>query len=213
MRKAPPERPARKRLLDLPDSRELVAPTVGLLCVLALVYLLPEPLRLLLAWDRVAIHAGEPWRLLTGQFVHLGAGHLLLNMLGVGLAWVLFAEHLPGWRYPSVVVIVAAGAGLGMYAFAPHVHYYAGFSGALYGMFAWGAVQDIRRNVPLGWLVLVVVVAKAGYEQWAGPIPLGGRTPDNLAVAAHFHGVATGLLLAAGQWCWSRLAGDRRRRS
>jgi rhomboid family GlyGly-CTERM serine protease len=211
MRKAPLERPARKRLLELPGSPALVAPTLVLLGVLALVYLLPEPLRLLLAWDRAAIHAGEPWRLLTGQFVHLGAGHLLLNMLGVGLAWLLFAEHMPGWRYLPVVVIVAAGAGVGMYLFAPQVHYYAGFSGALYGMFAWGAVQDIRRKVPLGWLVLIVVVAKAGYEQWAGPIPLGGRAPDNLAVAAHFHGVATGLLLAAGQWCWALLAADRRR--
>lgn len=211
MRKTPLERPAGRRLLDLPRSRELVAPTLALLFVLALVHLLPEPLRLLLSWDRAAIHAGEPWRLFTGLFVHLRAGHLLLNMLGVGLAWLLFAEHMPGWRYLSVVVVVAAGTGLGQYFFASHVHYYVGFSGALYGMFAWGAVQDIRRKVPLGWLVLAVVVAKAGYELWAGPIPLGGRSPEDLAVAAHFYGVATGLLYAAAQWSRDRLAGERRR--
>lgn len=209
MRAPPIEKPASRRRLALPRSRELVLPTLVLIGLLTLIYLLPEPLRLAIAWDREAIDAGQSWRLVTGQFVHLAGGHLLMNVLGIGLAWLLFAEHLPGWRYLLVVVIVATGASIGMYAFAPQVHHYAGFSGALYGMFAWGAVQDIRRKVALGWLVLVVVVAKASYEQWAGPVPLGGRAPDNLAVAAHFFGVITGLVLAAGQWCRARLAGLR----
>jgi rhomboid family GlyGly-CTERM serine protease len=212
MHRAPSDEPVGKRRLHLPVSRALVLPTLALLCVLTLIYLLPDTLRLLLAWDRAAIQAGAPWRVLTGQFVHLEPGHLALNLLGAGLAWLLFAEHMPGWRYLTVVLTVAAGAGLGLYAFAPQVHHYAGFSGALYGVFAWGAVQDIRRKIALGWLVLVVVVAKAGYEQWAGPIPLGSRTPDDLAVAAHFYGAATGLLLAAGQWCRARLGGAGRGR-
>ncbi len=212
MRGSPVEKPASKRRLELPRSRELVLPTLALMGLLTLIFLLPEPLRLALAWDREAIDAGQAWRLLSGQFVHLAGGHLLMNLLGIGLAWLLFAEHLPGWRYLAVVVIVATGASAGMYAFAPQVHYYAGFSGALYGVFAWGAVQDIRRKVALGWLVLVVVVAKAGYEHWAGPVPLGALAPDRLAVAAHFYGVATGLVLAAGQWCWARLASTRRER-
>jgi rhomboid family GlyGly-CTERM serine protease len=212
MRGPPTEKPTSKRRLDLPRSRELVLPTLALIGLLTIIYLLPEPLRLALAWDREAIHAGQAWRLVTGQFVHLAGGHLLMNVLGIGLAWLLFAEYLPGWRYFPVVVIVATGASIGMYAFAPQVHHYAGFSGALYGLFCWGAVQDIRRKVALGWLVLVVVVAKAGYEQWAGPVPLGARAPDNLAVAAHFYGVATGLVLAAGQWGWARLAERRQKR-
>ena len=192
--------------------RELVLPTLVLIGLLTLVYLLPEPLRLALAWDREAIHAGQAWRLLSGQFVHLEGGHLLMNVLGIGVAWLLFAERLAGWRYLPVVAIVATGASLGMFAFAPQVHLYAGFSGALYGVFAWGAVQDIRHGVALGWLVLVVVVAKASYELWAGPVPLGALAPDRLAVAAHFYGVATGLVLAAGQWCAASLAGPRRTR-
>src|SRR5690348_16523483 len=42
-----------------------------------------DALRLPLRYDRDAVLHGEVWRLLTGNFVHLGAGHLLEDMAGL----------------------------------------------------------------------------------------------------------------------------------
>ena len=43
----------------------------------------------ILRYDRAAVAAGEWWRLFSGNFVHLGYWHLLLNVLSLALLMLL----------------------------------------------------------------------------------------------------------------------------
>src|SRR5690554_6205723 len=146
-------------LNNLPWAPKYSVPPLLVALLLLAVYLLPEALKLYLTFDREFIMHGQWWRLLTGQWVHWGMLHALMNIAGVWLVWLLFAEFATGWRYAVVIALIALGSNLGMLFFDARVEYYVGFSGTLYGLFAWGAVQDIRYKVPFGWLLLVGVCA------------------------------------------------------
>ncbi len=65
---------------------------------LQLLLLLPEingdAARAALRYERVAIAAGEWWRLITAHFVHIDLEHTLLNIMGVVLMWAIFARDL-----------------------------------------------------------------------------------------------------------------------
>ncbi|HEX7718277.1 MAG TPA: rhomboid family intramembrane serine protease, partial [Woeseiaceae bacterium] len=50
--------------------------------------------RALLRFERTAIADGEPWRLVTGHFVHLGAAHMLMNAAALLLLWLLVGKSL-----------------------------------------------------------------------------------------------------------------------
>src|ERR687898_192895 len=90
---------------------------IALLLACALL-LLPEAAgdaaRSALRYDRSGLEAGEWWRLLTAHFVHLSLKHAVLNMLGLGLMWALFArDYSPGeWAAIVLASIAAIDAGL-----------------------------------------------------------------------------------------------------
>lgn len=180
-------------MIDLPLNRKYtLAPMVVSVLLLGL-FLLPEAWLFQLTYEREAIAQGQWWRLISGQFIHLSWGHLGLNIAGIWVMYLLYAEHAPGWRYYAVVGGLALCTNLGMYSFAPNVTHYVGFSGVLYGLFAWGAVLDIYRKIKLGWLLACGIVIKVSWEYAYGPVAVGAASADALAVAAHFYGVLGGL--------------------
>src|SRR5690606_21249305 len=69
---------------------------IGFATLLVLLQLLPEPLHRSLWYDRADIAAGQWWRLLTGNFVHLGWSHLWLNVgaLVIG-TWIFYPARTP----------------------------------------------------------------------------------------------------------------------
>lgn len=183
-------------MIQLPlNWRYTLAPFMVSVLLLAL-FLLPESLRFQLTFERELVTNGEYWRLLSGQFVHLSSGHLWLNIAGIWVMYLLYAEHAPTWRYPLVVAFLAFASNLGMYLFTPEIEAYVGFSGVLYGIFAWGAVIDIQKRVKLGWLLLIGVMLKVSWEYFVGPIELGVASVGSLAVSAHFFGAVGGIILA-----------------
>lgn len=195
-------------LKQLPLAPRFTMPPLAVALCLLLIYLLPEAFVFALSYEKPLIDAGQWWRLATGQFVHLSFPHLLLNLSGLLLFWLLFAEHASGARYFAIVFIIALGASLGMYVTDQQIIYYVGFSGALYGLFAWGALHDVLNRVALGWLLFIGVVAKASYDYLVVGSGLMTETvsadESSLAVSAHFYGVLTGILLAFGQYLWAR---------
>jgi rhomboid family GlyGly-CTERM serine protease len=163
--------------------------------------------RLALRYDRGAILHGEVWRLFTGNFVHLGIGHLLEDMAGAVLLWLLFEDVLSGWRTPAAVLVGALAVGLGLFIGDPGVGWYVGISGALDTLWAAGSLGLIRRRDRFGWMLALVLLAKLAYEQTLGPLPFSSAsTGGQVVVDAHLYGALAGALLGFGSGLpWRRI--------
>ena len=170
----------------------------GLLGACALL-LLPElgggQLRDALSYQRDAIAAGQWWRVLTAHFVHLDAGHALLNSLGLVLMWALFARDYSPWRWLAIYLAAALTISAGLWVLDPQVEWYVGASGALHGVLAAGTLAHLRRRDLDGWILAVFTVAKLSYEQFVGSMPFAGSV--NTVVDAHLYGAIGGLAVAS----------------
>lgn len=185
--------------MNLPTQKQYVVPPLVVACVLIFIYFLPQSIRFELAFMREEILAGEWWRIITGQFVHARFPHLLLNLAGVFVIWLLFAERATPRQYAAAVLFIACSCMLGTLIASPQIEQYVGFSGALYGLFSWGAVRDIRAGHKLSWLLLALVCGKVAYDYFVGPVSLGDVETEVLATPTHLFGVFSGLLLAVVQ--------------
>src|SRR5438874_13475374 len=74
------------------------------------------------------------------------------------------------------------------------LEWYVGSSGALHGVMAAGALAHLRRGERDGALLSVALVAKLGYEHWAGALPFSASLP--VVVSAHLYGVMGGSAVA-----------------
>jgi rhomboid family GlyGly-CTERM serine protease len=164
-----------------------------LACVAAL--LLPllggEPLRLALRYERVAVAAGELWRLFTAHFVHLDARHALLNAAGLTLLWALFARS---WRPRQWLLATGASMfaiALGFWFLEPGLQWYVGASGVLHGLFALGCIAMLRDGDRTGILAAALLAAKLAWEHWQGPLPL---EDGPVVTASHLYGAIGGVL-------------------
>lgn len=167
----------------------LVPLTITLLSVMLQWIGGPEWLRLERdpVWD-------EPWRLLGAHFVHLGWTHLGLNLAGLLLLWLLFGDTLRPLRWSAGVTILALGVSLGLLCCSPAVGWYVGFSGVLHGLFAAGAVANLRHQTLLALSVLGALFVKVVFEQMGKGDPVtAGLIGGAVIVDAHLYGVLLGL--------------------
>ncbi len=162
--------------------------------LLALLELGGDPLRNAWSYQRSAIAAGQWWRVLTAHFVHLDAGHALLNGLGLVLMWALFARDYSPLRWAAIYLVSALSISAGLWFFDPQVEWYVGASGALHGVMAAGTVAHLRRRDLDGWILAVFIIAKLSYEQFAGAMPFSGSA--HTLVDAHLFGAIGGLAIA-----------------
>ncbi|MCL5254631.1 MAG: rhombosortase [Gammaproteobacteria bacterium] len=183
-------------MIQLPLERQYLVPAAMMSLLLVLFYSLPASVHELLSYQRDLIRSGEWWRLVSGQLLHFELSHLALNIAGIWVMYLLFAEHAPSWRYGALVLSLVMLIGIAIFFFARELDYYVGFSAVLYGIFAWGACLDIQRKIRLGYLLLVGMVLKVSWEMWQGPVSFGAADTSQLAVAAHFWGVASGIIVA-----------------
>jgi len=170
---------------------------LSLLAVCALLALLElggDPVRLALGYERGPIAAGEVWRILTAHFVHIDAGHALLNGLGVILMWALFARDYSPWRWAAIYLAACLAVSAGLWFLNPGIEWYRGASGALHGVMTAGTLAHLRRRDLDGWILAVFIVAKLGYEQFAGAMPFSGS--QSTVIDAHLYGAVGGLLPA-----------------
>jgi len=153
-----------------------------------------------LRYDRLAIAGGEVWRLVTGHFVHLGVAHLAVNVAGLALVALLVGRHLSlrAWGLTLLVCcLVTAG---GLLVLSPNVRWYVGLSGVLHGLLVAGAAHAARRGPERTFnaVVLAIVGAKLGWEQFVGALPGTSRLAGgSVIVDAHLFGAAGGLAVAA----------------
>jgi rhomboid family GlyGly-CTERM serine protease len=161
-----------------------------------------------LRYDRDEILHGQWWRLITGNIVHLGWPHLLLNLMGLILVWLLFRPALSGRRWIIVTVVSAAAVGCGLLMFDPALQWYVGLSGVLHGLFAAGVVSALFAGNRGDWLLLALFVAKITWEQMEGSMPGSAAIAGGpVIVDAHLYGAIGGAVTVL-----LLMATDRRRR-
>jgi rhomboid family GlyGly-CTERM serine protease len=166
----------------------------GACALLAAVGLGGEPLRDAWSYQRDALAAGEWWRLLSAHFVHLDAGHAVLNGLGLVLMWALFARDYSPLRWLAIYLTSALAISAGLWFFDPEIEWYVGASGALHGVMTAGTLAHLRRRDLDGWILAVFIIVKLSYEQFAGSMPFAGAA--STVVDAHLYGAVGGLVLA-----------------
>ena len=137
----------------------------------------------------------EPWRLFGAHFVHLGWNHLGLNVAGLVLLWLLLGDTVRPLGWVLGVVAMALGVSVGLLCCSPAVGWYVGFSGVLHGMFAAGAVANLRRLTPLALAILGVLLVKLLAEQIGVGDPLTAELIGGAVIVdAHLYGVLLGLV-------------------
>lgn len=166
------------------------------LAVLCLALALAGPVMTgLLRFSRSAIFQGEWWRLLTGHLVHLSWNHVLMNVAGLILIWILFGRYFSTRFWIIVATINALGISAALLIFNPEVSWYVGLSGVLHGLFVIGLLENIRKGYRLEILLLIGFIAKLAWEQSAGPTPGSeAMAGGHVLVDAHLYGAIVGAL-------------------
>ena len=183
-------------MISLPFSLKYSAGSL-IIAIFSIVAFFFEPLSGdYLAYDRYAIQGLETWRIITGNLVHTNGYHLILNIAGLILLWALHGEHYRVGLFLKVFIWCCIGTSAGLYFYAPDLIWYAGLSGALHGIFAWGACMDIKEKMHSGWLLLVGLALKVGYEQFDGSSAQVAALIDaKVAVDAHLFGALSGSII------------------
>jgi rhomboid family GlyGly-CTERM serine protease len=167
---------------------------------IAILLLMPElngdATRAALRYERVAIAAGEWWRLITAHFVHIDLEHTLLNLMGVVLMWAIFARDLRPREWLIVTVVVLLSIDAGLWFWDRQVDWYVGASGVLHGFMAAGTYVHVRRGDLDGWILVVFIMLKLGYEQWSGALPFV-ESGMPVVLNAHLYGALGGFAAAA----------------
>lgn len=170
-----------------------LAAGIVILCVVLQYAGLDDSLR----FFRGAIADGKWWLLLSGNFVHLGTGHLWMNIAGLILVVALVWQHFGAIEWAMIVLLSSLAVGIGLLQFDPDVIAYVGFSGTLHGLIVAGAIADLRTYPKSAALLLALVVAKLLWEQWVGPLPGSESVAGgSVVVNAHLYGAIAGALTA-----------------
>ncbi len=167
--------------------------------VLMLLMLLPENWLTTLAYQR---GNGDWWEFFTAGWIHFEVSHGFSSILGLVIMWLLFSDHIkpvPVW----IMLILAAFMSVifeHWLAVPPNVSTIVvenkGFSGALYGFFAWGATLDIIKRRPFGAVLWLLVVGKVSIEAFMGEPLLVFSEVERVAVMGHLGGTFAGVVCA-----------------
>lgn len=140
-----------------------------------------------------AILDGQPWRLVTAIFLHIGFKHLFSNMVSLMLFGVIVLHTCRLGRFYFMYVICGLMGNILSLALDPSMAMKAGASGAilgLLGVLAGSRIRSLRQPGPPSrfktWHVFAMLLAYYGFVVGMGPV-------DHLA---HVGGLATGLVLA-----------------
>src|SRR5712675_3438840 len=148
-----------------------------------------------------AVRSGEWWRLVTYPFVHLTWYHLLLDGTAFLSLYCSLVERRVSVRL-AYVVATAAGSLVASWIAAPAISTsgLCGLSGIAHGLMAISAIELLgsdKTERRIGWISLVLVVGKAGFEAITGKMFFGfldfGLLGSPVAVS-HAGGIIGGLI-------------------
>ena len=146
---------------------------------------------------RENIQQGEIWRIWTGNLVHSNYYHLGMNLVGFWLFIFIFKDFLNSTQLFIALALLVTGVGLGLYYLSPELMWYAGISGALYGLFIVGSVYALlHKDFITGLSVIIVIPVKIIWDH----LNNGGQTnADLIGVAvstdSHIYGISTAFII------------------
>ena len=177
-------------------SRAVWLPPLVLMALILLLGLGGEPLRSALRYDSAAIAAGEWWRMLTGNLVHLGWWHLFLNEMGLLVLVLLCPEELHWSVWVRRVLLLSLGMSAGLYFFVPGTRWYVGMSGVIHGLFLLGLGRQIligRDLIAAG--CLAYLIGKIVWEMLSGvPVSDEAAIGGRVLVESHLYGSLSALI-------------------
>lgn len=167
---------------------------VVIVAIVILIALVGADAQQILRYQRPSIFAGEVWRLLTAHFVHLGWGHLLMNLAALGLIWGLAGHTLRASAWLVISLASMAGVSAGLLIFSPALEWYVGLSGMLHGLFLAGIMANLAAGHRLEIILLLALCGKVAWEQLYGPLPGSAEFAGGAVIVdAHFYGLVGGL--------------------
>ena len=145
----------------------------------------------------------EPWRWLTGHFVHVNWQHALINAVALWVVARLFAPDLRPSRQLCALLSTALAISACLALIYPTIAWYRGLSGALHGLFFAGStlwlINAKPRRFQQLWLPLALFFG--GWIKVALEQPSGATTPyaewlgAGVVPQAHLVGAACGTVL------------------
>jgi len=177
-------------------SRAVWLPPVAVMALMLLLALGGEAARTALRYDADAIAAGQWWRLLTGNLVHLGWWHLFLNEVGLLVLVLLCPERLSWTVWLRRLVLIGLGMSAGLYFFVPGTEWYVGMSGVIHGLFVLGlGRQIVERRDLIAAGCLAYLVGKIAWELIAGvPVSDESAIGGKVLVESHLYGSLSALI-------------------
>lgn len=140
----------------------------------------------------------EPWRLWTGHWVHLGVWHWILNIAALALLPEIFLRST--WKFFLILwFLLPLIVSISLWFFMPQLSLYAGLSGVLHGLYLAMALMAVcsfsivERRV--GWIVLVGICAKVGWEAYRGMSQTAELIGAPVILQAHQFGLAAGFFV------------------
>jgi len=140
------------------------------------------------AWGLITpfARAADPYRLLTYAWIHLDAGHLLINLLGLLIFGRFVERHFSWWRYAIIYLGGALAGGAAFLAWSSSLGVAIGASGAVLALFGATVVriagdrqlratrQGKRELTALALVAAVQLVVDALWAQSSGSAHAGG---------------------------------------
>jgi rhomboid family GlyGly-CTERM serine protease len=190
------KKPAGSLSTFLPQgSREVWAAPLALMALMLVAETLGDAGREWLAYQRAAVEAGQWWRFLTGNLVHLGWYHWFLNTLGVLVLVLLCPERLSPAVWARRVILIGIGMTLCLYLFVPELPAYVGMSGVIHGLFVLGLMPQVLKKDLIALGCLLYLLGKVGYELYAGaPVSDAEAIGGEVVVESHMFGAICALL-------------------
>lgn len=125
----------------------------------------------------------QPWRLVTGLFVHSSFFHILFNMWAVWIFGRMLENILGTWRFVALYFLAGLGGDLAVAWLSPGTQV-VGASGAIFGLFA--AFFVIQRSLGYNAVQLLVIM---GLNLVVGFLP-----GTNISWQAHVGGIVLGFI-------------------
>ncbi len=143
------------------------------------------------------LHSGEVWRIVTANWVHVGWEHMALNMLGLAICVSLANPRWSVKRWFLQSLCIGIGISTLFTLQNPDLHWYAGFSGILFGLYFLAAYDLYARDRLIALLMGGAIVLKVIIEQYT---PFNLDSSDLIGapviVDAHLYGLLMAIAIA-----------------